>query len=874
MPTLEDDDNDGDNHEEEYKDGGDEYDDSSSNSAQSGSLATRSTVQTLDLVMAKRYAAYGPVPTKDDSGHNAPTPARRTKKQPWHDDTKNKEKMPPPPPGQKRRACSDVVTQFLLDEKRRQAGGYICHDLDTFAVDAPLRGAFVNRNQHHTTLMGHGDEDGSSAENNSLSTAPDPPSLRVRDHYLRPGAYRVKEDGEYRHADADSVVSSIRTHSTLRTYEKAAHQVGMGIPVEATLVVDDENYMVPPEPLPPDEYDKRDDPDYPLSSKPTTAEPDGVWASNGYDSSNQHDGGVNRSSSSNPPPPPSPVFAVHMGDVTCSMTAASAMTPVVEAHAYNEPHTLPAFFRSRKVRCLMCTMGMIFVVLSMGIAIAATRSGTQTNQSNMNTNGDGTLQDEENDNNMEKTLLDSLVPSSAPTSMGDLDLEYFVEVALPEYTQAAVRIENSPQRRALMWLKNNTRLESYPLSRRLQRFSLATLFFSTGGERRWSSNAGWLSDADECDWFNVNVELPTCVEDEYKVLSLTSNQLRGTLPQEIELLSSLEMLLLDENIVSGYLPTTLGNLPAVKEINLFDNYISGTIPPELADLSTLQVLNLEYNFLAQTLPSSLGKMASLEELLVDRNSLAGGLPEEYGNLSRLEVFHAYDNLLSGTIPNEYMQLSSLRELEFDLNLFHGRIPVKLESWDQIRSLNLGNNSLTGGVPSEIGAMIELTAIDFFLNNLTEPIPSEIGSLKKLQKLYFEANSIGGGIPTQIGELVSLKTLWLFLNLITGPLPTEIGQLQQLEDLDLSRNNFSGVLPTEIGLLTNLQELYLNGNKFSGSIPSELGLLSTIRSIRLHGNNFTGNMSAEVCDLIDIYKLPPENITVDCDKVICGCCRCY
>jgi hypothetical protein len=162
----------------------------------------------------------------------------------------------------------------------------------------------------------------------------------------------------------------------------------------------------------------------------------------------------------------------------------------------------------------------------------------------------------------------SSAPSSAPTSQGDLQLEYFVGVALPDYTRAALTRTNSPQTMALSWLQNNTDLESYSLSRRLQRFALATFYFSTGGSKRWIKDYGWLTDQDECTWFSSEIDSPICKDNVFKVLSLQSNGLRGTIAPEISLLSSLELLRVNENIITGFLPSTIGDLIDLKEIRL------------------------------------------------------------------------------------------------------------------------------------------------------------------------------------------------------------------------------------------------------------------------------------------------------------------
>jgi hypothetical protein len=242
-----------------------------------------------------------------------------------------------------------------------------------------------------------------------------------------------------------------------------------------------------------------------------------------------------------------------MGDLThmTPMTAGTttAATVIVEAQPLDESHTVRVFFRSRKVRMLMCMLSTLFIILALGTIYSVT----------------GFVFDKNAD---DPAAEDTYLPTSAPTTLGDLELEYFVQVALADHTRQALRRENSPQSKALAWLRNNTDLESYPLSRRLQRFSLATFFYSTGGDRRWVDASGWLSDDDECTWNSGSNEPSICNKGEYEIWSMAKNDMRGTLPKEISMLSSLEILEMPVNIITGSLPSTIGEMTRLREIHL------------------------------------------------------------------------------------------------------------------------------------------------------------------------------------------------------------------------------------------------------------------------------------------------------------------
>ena len=70
-------------------------------------------------------------------------------------------------------------------------------------------------------------------------------------------------------------------------------------------------------------------------------------------------------------------------------------------------------------------------------------------------------------------------------------------------------LENSStQYEAFNWIvTNNTHLAVLSNEQIIQRYALATIFFSTDGNS-WNDHTGWLSELDECSWYGV--ECTTC----------------------------------------------------------------------------------------------------------------------------------------------------------------------------------------------------------------------------------------------------------------------------------------------------------------------------------------------------------------------------
>ena len=130
----------------------------------------------------------------------------------------------------------------------------------------------------------------------------------------------------------------------------------------------------------------------------------------------------------------------------------------------------------------------------------------------------------------------SAVPTSAPNN-GDsasptidhekLTLRERIELFSPE---SLPYLENvtSPQAQALAWALKQS-------NHSLEHYSLATLFFSA--TKAWINDDGWLTSASICDWYGV-----ACRDHKVTELNLSFNNLASTLPDELSLLTDLQVL--------------------------------------------------------------------------------------------------------------------------------------------------------------------------------------------------------------------------------------------------------------------------------------------------------------------------------------------
>ncbi len=391
-------------------------------------------------------------------------------------------------------------------------------------------------------------------------------------------------------------------------------------------------------------------------------------------------------------------------------------------------------------------------------------------------------------------------------------------------------------------------------------------------------------------------------------LSLSNNNLIGTIPASLGSLASLFYLDLSRNQLSGDIPIELGNLGSLGTLDLEHNELNGSIPVELGNLSSMYYLALSGNQLSGSIPPELGSLTALTDLYLYANQLNASIPAELGNLSNLNYLWLHNNQLSGCYPQDLCNLN-LNSYNFTGNaelpsggsnqsfadFCAGNItcnssclasdslalvalynssngPNWTNTWDlsqpvstwygvslsldacNVVELNIQSNQLSGSLPSELGNLTELTYLNLQANQLSGTIPMEIGSLSKLTLLNFASNQLSGTIPIEISNLSNLNVLELSANQLSGTIPMEIGNLSNLTYLYLGANQLSGTIPVEIGSLSNLIHLYLDDNQLSDQIVLELGNLSNLTHLSLRNNMLSGSIPPELGELSNLTYL--------------------
>jgi hypothetical protein len=348
----------------------------------------------------------------------------------------------------------------------------------------------------------------------------------------------------------------------------------------------------------------------------------------------------------------------------------------------------------------------------------------------------------------------SLVPTLSPASRD-------FQLSLPPYTQDALEDPESPQSQAFRWvastLEDDLNVTTGSQLRLLnQIFSLASFFYATGGESAWGNSDNWLnSSANACEWYGCNCTGGGDVQS----LILDNNQVGGTLPREIGLLTALQKLDLRFNGVGGSIPSEIGLLTGLTSLELQENLLYGSVPSEIGDLTLLEAINLQGNLeMTGKLPTQLGQLVNLRSMLLDSNRFTGVIPSELGLLEYLKFLRLANNQFNGTIPSQLGRLGRLEECFMQSCGITGTLPTEMGDMRRLAWLELyGNADLLGTLPSQLGRLLNLQYVILDSCSLSGTIPTELGRLTNLVEANFSFNSLAGTVPTELCNLVSSGT---------------------------------------------------------------------------------------------------------------------
>ncbi|KAL6861505.1 hypothetical protein ACP4OV_017205 [Aristida adscensionis] len=391
------------------------------------------------------------------------------------------------------------------------------------------------------------------------------------------------------------------------------------------------------------------------------------------------------------------------------------------------------------------------------------------------------------------------------------------------------------------------------------------LRWSVGVEVIDISSAGIIDSLP--DWFSN-------VFSDALLMNMSNNQLNGSLPTNMQLMSTMEQLYLSSNQITGQIPplppnlTTLdmsmnslsGPLPSsfgvpnLELLFLYSNRITGQIPRSICNSERLMFIDLANNFLEGELPQCFGP--TLVSLQLSNNNLSGEFPSFLQNFTMLSFLDLSRNKFSGTLPVWIGNLGCLQILWISHNMFSGNIPISMTKLECLQYFDAADNDISGSLPGDLFNLKAMTQ-NGECNCQLYPDVSDALSLSIAMKgekrsygtiynylnmgmigIDLSLNNLSGDLPEGIGTLDALVNFNLSRNHLTGKIPNKIGGLLSLESLDLSRNMLSGHIPASLSNLTFLAYLDLSYNNLTGEIPSgsQLDTLYDEHPTMYSGNN--------------------------------------
>jgi len=431
-------------------------------------------------------------------------------------------------------------------------------------------------------------------------------------------------------------------------------------------------------------------------------------------------------------------------------------------------------------------------------------------------------------------------------------------------------IKGTPQYHAYQWiLQQDKTLEWSPSedeghweTRLNQRYALALLYYSNGGDNWLQSEKFLVPDTHECSWIGID-----CIRTQSYIMSIRLDEmnLTGTFPTSeffYMLSHTLEIAAFDNNSLKGFFAT-------IDDVN-----------EAVCIAKKLRWLNLGNNSLIETLPKKLwSQMPNLTHFYLHQNQLVGTIPEfdvnDNATFIPIQALWLQENNLTGPLPESIETWSDLEQLRLHENQFNSSIPSGLWKLPDLMHLHLSENQFTGLIFSTN----ERNGEDHEDNTAAESVSASASAIMS--------------IPEDItNDPISEDDDHIFLSMNGS----------KLETLWLSNNLFSGNLPPS--LPPSIETVWLEHNQLTGSIPwQDLSYCVNLTSIRLHDNQISGGTLG--CDTMvkndneirnneTVFDLGTINLessrtpirmdengmgyfTADCSSSViveCSCCQCF
>jgi len=313
-----------------------------------------------------------------------------------------------------------------------------------------------------------------------------------------------------------------------------------------------------------------------------------------------------------------------------------------------------------------------------------------------------------------------------------------------------------------------------------ERQVLVDLYTSTVGGN-WTHRDGWLGQpGTECDWYGVGCD---DAREHVVALFLSSNNLGGELPSNLDDLTFLTQFYAGGNQLGGAIPPLTG-FTGLGVFIVSGNQLSGSIPP-LSALVNLRIFQVGGNQLTGVAPSvPTPNVLNRAGSSLCPNALAR-IPDTAWDAAT-GVIPWYRDC---TGPTQTTIPASERQVLVDLyTSTDGGNWTEHDGWlggseiecdwygvecddagEHVVGIRLSNNNLRGSLPPSLNDLLTLEFFQADDNGLTGAIPP-LPALTALKVLDLRANQLTGPIP-DLSTLTALTALSVADNQLTGPVPS-------------------------------------------------------------------------------------------------------
>ncbi|GAA0170837.1 hypothetical protein LIER_25016 [Lithospermum erythrorhizon] len=384
---------------------------------------------------------------------------------------------------------------------------------------------------------------------------------------------------------------------------------------------------------------------------------------------------------------------------------------------------------------------------------------------------------------------------------------------------------------------------------------------------------GWDSKKPCCQWTDVKCDSSGNVMQ----IDISSKSLSGTLPGNINQLSSLQTFAVQRNFLSGQIPS-FANMSNMQELDLDFNSFNSLSKDFLLGMPNLQKFSMSNNsnLPAWEIPEYIAESSNLQAFVASSNNIVGSIPDIFDQLPNLQSLRLSYNNLTGPLPpslaSSELQNLWLNNQEKGLS---GTISV-LSTMTQLAQVWLHSNAFTGPIPDLSNCTI-LSDLQLRDNQFTGPVPKSLLSMQKLVNVTLQNNKLQGEVPQfRNGMQVTLGSTNSFCNPRPGPCDAQVETLLEIAGgfgypmvladswegndackgwksiscdslgknvtiVNFAKQGISGNISPAFSKLASLKSLLLNDNGLTGGIPQSLTSLPQLQEFDVSNNNLSGSI---------------------------------